>query len=78
MTERGDEQYKTIRKSGNSRPLSVTLTGDSSPQGEPFLANTASGNLAFYLTLTITTTYLTLKSARYKTASGNLAFNKLA
>ena len=51
MTERGDDQYKTIRKSGNSSLLSVALTGDSSPQGEPFLANTASGNLAFHMAM---------------------------
>lgn len=31
MAEMGDNQYKTIRKSGNSSPLSVALTGASSP-----------------------------------------------
>ena len=45
--ERGDNQYKTIRKSGNSSPLSVALAGASSPIGEPFSAYTASGNQAF-------------------------------
>ena len=36
MTERGFAKPNAIRKRGNSRPLSVALTGASSPQWEPF------------------------------------------
>ena len=46
MTERGDKQYKAIRKSRNSSPLSVALAGASSSRGGPLFAYTASGNQA--------------------------------
>ena len=37
MTERGDDQYKAVRESRNSSPLSVALTGASRPRA-PSLA----------------------------------------
>ena len=71
--ERGDNQYKTIHKSGNSSPLSVALAGASSPRGEPLFAYTASGNQAF----NHEENRQIGKNPRscYKTASGNQAFN---